>query len=276
MENRYTSDFYFQSQLQASLTGALNEAEQAALNLQLTNDLAAQEEYVFSKNLTVALSNQELFAVSTLMHQIISTEGLLYPEDYPGDKASPQQSSQKYPNERSFYAQYKTWIWGMVVVLLIATGAYGLSEMQKANRQAKNTQLMQQYLQPLEDNFYTQTPLSGLDDLKEGMRAYNDKDYRKAAQLLGKHYRFTKDENIGLYYAVAMLMIDEPVSEVEKVLSQILPKLSEPLRYEAEWYFALTLLKAGKLDQLIGFLPNIASQNPHKKAAIALLNDLKE
>jgi hypothetical protein len=273
MENRYTSDYTFQSQIQASVTGALTETEQQALAAQLANDAPAQEEFMFSKNLALALNNQELFAVSAMMNQIIVEESLPEPDNTPD---APAKETPQYEAGKSALSNVKTWIWGAAAIVLIGAATFGTLEWQKTTQKALGAQLAQEYLQPLENNIFSTTELNGLDDLNEGMKAYNSKDYRKAAQLLGKRYRFTKDANVGLYYAVSMLMIDEPVSEVEKVLSDITPKLPEPMRYDAEWYTALTLLKAGKLDELEAYLPKINDQSPHKKAAIELLKDLKE
>jgi hypothetical protein len=275
MENRYTSDYNFQLRVHEALTSKLTEKDAQTLAAQIADDTEAQEEYTFSKNLTMTLKNQELFAVSTLMSQIIAEEGLLEPDESDAQPDFSQDSTSQYEVVNTANLIFKTWIWVGLLSVLLVIGAFSVSKMSLFGKKTETAQLLQRHFSPLENNLFTTSPRGGLTDIEEGMKAYNAKNYQLAAQLLGKSYRFSKDPNVGLYYGVSLLMTNNPVAETEKVLMQVTEELDVPIRHSAEWYLALTLLKAEKWVKLKVSLTIIAPESPYKKAANELLKDLE-
>ncbi len=277
MENRYAEDFDFQAQVQTALAGELSDDRKKTLLDVLSVDVYAKKDYIFSQNLAKALKNQELFAVAGMMGQIITAEGLPEPDafddlpDYGNEKGTPQ-----YPNAQKGFWGIKTgWIAALVIVLL-GSGVYGILSINTANNNKKAAELVQKYIKPLEDNLNTATPRQGLADLDEGMKAYDAKAYTKAADLLGKYYRFSKDENAGLYTAIALLMTDTPPQRAEDILQEVLPKLEQPLNYPAEWYLILAKIKGNKAEAAKTQLQNMSADSPYKTEATELLAQLNQ
>jgi hypothetical protein len=275
MENKYSTDFDFQSKLQAAISGELNDSEKENLKALIDSDKDANEEYVFSEKLSKTLKNQDILAVSALIGNIIEAEGLpdISDLDTPSDKPEP---SPQYAPIAKAASGIKFWLIGITIASMVAAGVYVVYEYKASQERNRIISISNKYLQSLENDLYTQTFKQGMNDLDMGMEAYNNKDYAKAVTLLGKHYKQTNDEMVGLYLSISMLLNGENNSiEAEKILSTIKTKLPPPIVNIADWYLILAKLKVNKADEAAEMLKKITKDSPYHSKAVELSADLK-
>jgi tetratricopeptide (TPR) repeat protein len=275
MENRYTTDFEFQSQVQAALSGDLDTIQKTALFTMIAKDVEAKSEFVFSERLAKTLRYQNTFAVAGLVGQIIDEEGLPDTDDNDDlPNENPVAAPPRYSTPEKAVSGFRNWVIGAVVVLFVGAGIFGGLQWQATQKAEKAAKIAFDFVKPLENDLFTFSPLQGLDDLKQGMAAYNGKDYPTAISLLGRYYRSSKDANAGLYLAVSILMSNGDTGEAERVLNEILPQFAPPISQVSEWYLTLAKLKNGKRAEALMLLRNVKSDSPYRAEASELLYKL--
>lgn len=278
--NRYVEDFDFQSKVQSALAGELGEKEQNSLFDILSNDKTAEEEFFFSRSLAKTLKNQDMFAVTGIIGQIIQEEGLPEPDDQePEGDAGQTQTPPQYSAPKTAVSSVKTWLIGSAVALLVSAGIYTMTQKSttlSAEQASMLTRIVKENIEFLDDRAGTETPLPGLEDYDNGMKAYNSEDYETAAELLGKYYRRTNDEIAGLYLANALIMTNAPRNQVEELFSKVRQKLSNAVRYDAEWCYIMAKIKWGEIDEARSLIYMVKSESPHHKKAENLLIELSK
>lgn len=273
MENKYSTDFDFQVKLQEAISGELNDNEKESLKSLIATDKDANEEYIFSEKLSKTLKNQDILAISALVGNIIETEGLPEMNDFDTQSGKSDTPPQYSTPIKAIY-NVKLWLLGVTIVSITAIGIYGVYEYRLAQDNKYVITIYNKYLQSLENDLYTQTFNQGMNDLKAGMEAYNNRDYAKAVTSLAKHYQQTNDEMVGLYLSISMLLSGDNSIEAEEILSAIKPKLPSPITHIAEWYLVLAKLKNNKKTEAVDMLKNIAKDSPYYSKSGELLYDL--
>lgn len=248
-------NFELQEKLRALAAGELNQEETAALRQEAARLPEVAEELYFSQKLTQALQHKDLLEVNGIIGGILASEGL-----------PPTASTAK------------GWGWGGFLLGLLFLGAVSTGIYLVGNQihwwQNPEEKLVQEFLQPMENVLFTEQTGMAADDLRLGMDAYDQKDYRTAISRLEKYYTRTKDANAGLFLSISYLLQQQHSSALP-ILQNIIPKLEGPAQEAAQWYLALTHLQTQEVKTAIEILKTIPTAGLYGALANELLQELK-
>lgn len=134
--------------------------------------------------------------------------------------------------------------------------------------------LAQQYLQPMENVIYLEdNEAPAIEDLRQGMAAYDRQNYRKAAQYLTSYYAQVQDGNAGLFLAISHLMEGETDQATPILLNGL--QRPGPIQEASRWYLALAYLQRADTQAAINTLEAIPASSIYGQEAQKLLESLK-
>lgn len=246
----------WQEKLRALSAGELTPDEAAKVLSEAAESETKQAELQFSQKLTRVLKERDLFEVKGIVAELILEEGL--PAVEPG----------------SWLGKLGlNWILGLSLFLLLGTGVFFVGK--KMAWWAIDPQaLAQQYLQPMENVIYLEdNEAPAIEDLRQGMAAYDQQNYRKAAQYLTSYYAQVQDGNAGLFLAISHLMEGE-TDQATPILLNGLQK-SGPIQEASRWYLALAYLQRADTQAAINTLEAIPASSIYGLEAQKLLESLK-
>lgn len=246
----------WQEKLRALSAGELTPDETASVLREAAESETKRAELQFSQKLTTVLKERELFEVKGIVAGLMLEEGLPAPEP------------------SSWLGKLGlNWILGVSLLLLLSAGIFFVGKSRTwwaTDPQA----LAQQYLQPMENIIFLEdNEAPAIEDLRQGMAAYDQKNYRKAAQYLKNYYAQVQDGNAGLFLAISHLMEGE-TDQAAPILLNGLQK-SGPIQEASRWYLALAYLQRADTQAAINTLEAIPASSIYGPQAQELLESLK-
>ena len=245
----------WQEKLRALSAGELTPDEAASVLGEAAESETKQAELQFSQKLTRVLKERDLFEVKGIVAGLILEEGL------------PASETGSWLGKLGL-----NWILGLSLFLLLGTGVFFVGK--KMAWWAIDPQaLAQQYLQPMENVIYLEdNEAPAIEDLRQGMAAYDQQNYRKAAQYLTSYYAQVQDGNAGLFLAISHLMEGE-TDQATPILLNGLQK-SGPIQEASRWYLALAYLQRADTQAAINTLEAIPASSIYGPEAQELLESL--
>lgn len=246
----------WQEKLRALSAGELTPDEAASVLREAAESETKQAELQFSQKLTTVLKERDLFEVKGIVAGLILEEGL--PAVEPG----------------SWLGKLGlNWILGLSLFLLLGTGVFFIGK-RMAWWAVDPQALAQQYLQPMENVIYLEdNEAPAIEDLRQGMAAYDQQNYRKAAQYLTSYYTQVQDGNAGLFLAISHLMEGETDQATPILLNGL--QRPGPIQEASRWYLALAYLQRADTQAAINTLEAIPASSIYGPDAGELLESLK-
>ena len=245
----------WQEKLRALSAGELTPDEAASVLREAAESETKQAELQFSQKLTTVLKERDLFEVKGIVAGLILEEGL--PAAEPG----------------SWLGKLGlNWILGLSLFLLLGTGVFFVGK-RMAWWAVDPQALAQQYLQPMENVIYLEdNEAPAIEDLRQGMAAYDQQNYRKAAQYLTSYYTQVQDGNAGLFLAISHLMEGETDQATPILLNGL--QRPGPIQEASRWYLALAYLQRADTQAAINTLEAIPASSIYGPEAQNLLESL--
>ena len=246
----------WQEKLRALSAGELTPDEAASVLREAAESETKQAELQFSQKLTTVLKERDLFEVKGIVAGLILEEGL------------PAAEHGSWLGKLGL-----NWILGLSLFLLLGTGVFFVGK-RMAWWAVDPQALAQQYLQPMENVIYLEdNEAPAIEDLRQGMAAYDRQNYRKAAQYLTSYYTQVQDGNAGLFLAISHLMEGE-TDQATPFLLNGLQRLG-PIQEASRWYLALAYLQRADTQAAINTLEAIPASSIYGSEAQELLESLK-
>jgi hypothetical protein len=246
----------WQEKLRALSAGELTPDEAANVLREAAESETKRAELQFSQKLTTVLKERDLFEVKGIIDGLMLEEGLPAVES------------------RSWLGQLGlNWILGVSLLLLLSAGVFFVGKSRTwwaVDPQA----LAQQYLQPMENVIFLEdNQAPAIEDLRQGMTAYDQQNYRKAAQYLKNYYQQVQDGNAGLFLAISYLM-EGQTNQAMPILLNGLQKTG-PIQEASRWYLALAYLQRADTQAAINTLEAIPTSSIYGPQAQELLESIK-
>jgi hypothetical protein len=254
MENNFSDDLFFQTRLQASITGELRGKALEDLNATIASSPEAADEARFSHKLAEVLRHEDKFQMSAFIGAIIAEEGL-----------PPAPAKLKVGTGLAKLA-------GIILLLTTIGGAYFYFT-SISNPTTTRTDLFEQHYTHLENVIVTPDNPTGLEQFDQGMAAYDRADYPQAIALLSDYYRQSGDANAALFLGVSHLEMNNAQAAAE-ALQNCIGKLQPPALDACQWYLALAYLKAGDTGLAKGLLNTLSKDGVYGKKAEGLLKKM--
>ena len=246
----------WQEKLRALGAGELTPDEAANVLHEAAESETKRAELQFSQKLTKVLKGRDLFEVKGIVAGLMLEEGL------------PAAEPSSWLGKLGL-----TWILGVFLVLLLSVGVFFMGK--NLNWWSVDPQaLAQQYLQPMENVIYLEdNEAPAIEDLRQGMAAYDQKNYRKAAQYLTNYYAQVQDGNAGLFLAISHLMEGETDQATPILLNGL--QRPGPIQEASRWYLALAYLQRADTQAAINTLEAIPASSIYSSEAQELLESLR-
>jgi hypothetical protein len=246
----------WQEKLRALSAGELTPDEAANVLREAAESETKRAELQFSQKLTTVLKERDLFEVKGIVAGLMLEEGL------------PAAEPKSWPGKLGL-----NWILGVSLLLLLSAGVFFVGK-NRAWWAIDPQALAQQYLQPMENVIYLEdNEAPGIEDLRQGMDAYDQHNYRKATQYLTNYYQQVQDGNAGLFLAISHLM-ERQTDQAMPILLSGLQK-NGPIQEASRWYLALAYLQRADTQAAINTLEAIPASSIYGPEAQKLLESLK-
>ena len=246
----------WQEKLRALSAGELTPDEAASVLREAAESETKQAELQFSQKLTTVLKERDLFEVKGIVAGLILEEGL------------PAAETGSWLGKLGL-----NWILGLSLFLLLGTGVFFVGK-RMAWWAVDPQALAQQYLQPMENVIYLEdNEAPAIEDLRQGMAAYDQQNYRKAAQYLTSYYAQVQDGNAGLFLAISHLMEGDTDQATPILLNGL--QRPGPIQEASRWYLALAYLQRADTQAAINTLEAIPASSIYGSEAQELLESLK-
>lgn len=197
----------------------------------LQNDVELEQEVAYYRNLEFVLSNERLFRVSNLIDNI-------------GEESAARQTESSSSTSLKLFFKKTRNKWMLAgFLLLFFSGIFWLYQ-QRANGSEVEV-MLQPYLQPFE--LLINTDEGTESNLKDGIAAYDRKEYATAAKLLEAYVSNHRSHIYArLYAGISRLLNKEPKAAL--VLLESLYQEDGIVRSAAGWYSSLAQLQIGEYE----------------------------
>lgn len=246
-------NFEIEEKLKDLASGELSSQERTQLLEEAANSKELEQEVLFSQKLSMALRHKELLEVNNILKATMLNEPL--PEPAVGN--------------RNIWAL----MIGFMIVSTLSIGIYAVGNQQNW-WQSQEQRLFSQYFQPMENIIFMEGSDSFIsDNLKQGMEAYDSKNYKDAIKKLNAYYELTKDANGGLFLGVSYLL-DNQIELAISTLNKVIPNLEAVGQEAANWYLSLAYLKNGDkvmCKKILEEMPNNSLYEAEKESLLKKL-----
>ena len=257
MKDKNLQSFENQDKIQRFVNGELSGGEMSEFESELKSNEGLKEEVRFSNNLNFTLQNKEVFEVNDIYKKSISE--LNIEPDY--------EALKEYGGDSSGFSFYKIILSSVVLLGLILGGMFATDSGIFAPSEAQL--LADNYLTPFEN--IINAPEPGL--LKNGMDAYDQKDWKNASKYLSDYLKNNDDPQVRFFLSVSQLFDNQDDKALNGLLgitdSQNFPQS------EVQWYLALAYLKNDMPNEAIRVLDRLKSDSNPTERVNQLWEDLR-
>lgn len=227
------------------------------------------------------LKKDKSFAKKVELHKLI-IEGIIESEDQRIQDIMDQADEELAGPLKRKVLFLKNYRYAAFILVLLAIGAYFLFF-----NESKTERLFSEYFSPYKNDLITYTrgnkipadfnelSQESYNKVVSGMKAYDNGQYKKAADLFGQVIeKYSSQPELIFYLSISQLEIDEPQKAVNNLFYlQNLPDFR--YKYETVWYLALAYLKKGNKNEALIYLSKIPEQSKYTKQASEIKQILK-